>query len=104
MSWDLDEMEAVDLAHEHLEAMDPPGDDVWIITAIEERDWGWIVHWTNERAFNGSRDPHDLYAGGGPLLIDMKSGRVAMCGSAEEADHYADLWRRGEWPDRPRPT
>ena len=97
-------MEAVDLAYEYLDAMQPPGDDTWIVIAIEDREWGWIVHWTNQRAFDGSRDPEDLYAGGGPLLIDMQSGRVAMCGSAEEPEYYVEMWQRGELPDRPRPA
>ena len=94
----------MELAQEYIDAMPPPGDDTWMITAVDERDWGWIVHWTNRHAHEGSRDPSDLYAGGGPLLIDRKTGRVAMCGSAFDADHYAELWRRGEFPDRPRPA
>ena len=96
--------EARELAEEYLAAMTPPVDDVWTVTNVEERDWGWIVSWANQRAAAGSTDTKDLYAGGGPFLIDRKTGRVAMCGSAHPADYYVDAWHRGDLADRPRPT
>jgi len=83
--------------------MEPPRDDEWVITGVDEREWGWVISWVNRRAAEGSRDSRDLYARAGPLMIDRKTGRVAMAGSAHPADHYVDLWQRGEWPDRPRP-
>ncbi len=104
MSWDLDEGEARELVEEFLTAMPPPGDDVWIITGVEERDWGWVISWVNQQAAQGSEDPRDLYAGGGPYLVDRKTARVAMAGSAHPVDHYIDLWLRREWPDQARPS
>jgi hypothetical protein len=104
MSWDLDEAEAIELAGEYLAAMPPPADDEWVVTRVQEREWGWVVSWLNRRAYEGSRETRDLYAGGGPLLIDRQTGRVAMCGSAHPANHYVDLWRRGDYPDTPRPS
>jgi len=104
VSWDLDRAEAVELVQEYLAAAHPPKDDEWVVLDVDERDWGWVVSWTNKRAAEGSRDPNDLYAGGGPYLVDQQTGRVAMCGSAFDVDHYVDLWRRGELPDKPRPT
>ena len=103
MSWDLDEQEARELAEEYLAAMEPPEDDKWIITRVVEHEWGWAVSWLNRRAAEGSQDPRDIYAGGGPLLIDRAEGRVAMCGSAHPPEHYIAMWRRGELPDIPRP-
>lgn len=84
--------------------MNPPVDDEWIVTDVEERDWGWIISWLNKRAVEGSRETRDLYAGGGPFLIDRKTGRVAMCGSAQPVDYYVEAWHRGELRDRPRPA
>lgn len=104
MSWDLDEAEAVELAREYMAAMPPPVDDEWVITRVQEREWGWVVSWLNKHAAEGSRDTSDLYAGGGPFLIDRETGRVAICGSAHGPDHYIDLWRRGEYPDTPHPA
>jgi Immunity protein 35 len=104
MSWDLDVAEARDLAAEQLTAMSPSGDDNWVITAVEERDWGWIISWTNERAVQGSMATRDMYAGGGHFLIDRKTGRVAMCGSAHPIGYYIDAWHRGELTDLPRPA
>jgi hypothetical protein len=104
MSWDLDLAEARELAQEYLAAMVPPRDDEWVITNIEEHDWGWIISWHNRRAAQGSTAIQDTYAGGGPLLIDRKTGRVAMCGSAYPAEYYVRAWRRGELPDVPRPA
>jgi Immunity protein 35 len=104
MSWDLDAVEARELAEEYLAAMPPPGDDTWVITAVEERDWGWIVSWKNKRAVQGSTDTRDFYAGGGPFLIDRKTGRTAMCGSAHPVDYYVGAWQRGELKDLPRPA
>jgi hypothetical protein len=102
MSWDLDD--AKELAEEYLAAMEPPADDVWVLTRVEERDWGWVVSWLNKRAAEGSTATSDLYAGGGPFLIDRKTGRVAMCGSAHAVDYYVEAWHRGELPDIPRPA
>jgi hypothetical protein len=104
MSWDLDEAEAKELAEEYLAAMEPPADDVWVVTSVEEHDWGWVVSWLNRRAAEGSTETKDLYAGGGPFLVDRRMGRVAMCGSAHPPDYYLDAWHRGELPDRPRPA
>jgi hypothetical protein len=103
VSWDLDETEARELAAEYLAAMRPPINDEWVITRVDEREWGWVVSWNSRRASEGSRDPHDLYAGGGPFLIDRKTGRVAMAGSAPPVDQYIDMWRLGDLPDIPRP-
>ena len=104
MSWDLDVAEARELAEEYLAAMPPPGDDTWVITAVEEREWGWIVSWLNKRAAQGSTATQDTYAGGGPFLIGRKSGRVAMCGSAHPVEYYIEAWQRGELADLPRPA
>lgn len=82
----------------------PPGDDVWVVTAVEESDWGWVISWLNSRAAQGSTAVQDTYAGGGPLLIDRKTGRVAMCGSAHPVEYYVDAWHRGELADLPRPS
>lgn len=64
VSWDLDEAEAIELAREYLAGMPPPGDDEWVVTRVQEREWGWVVSWVNKRAAEGSRDTSDLYAGG----------------------------------------
>ena len=104
MSWDLDVEEARELVEELLQAMPPPDEDVWVVTHVQEREWGWIVSWSNRRAAEGSRESHDLYAGGGPYLVARKTARVAMAGSAHPVDHYVELWLRGEWPDQPRPS
>ena len=103
VSWDLDEAEARKLAQEYLAAMPPPGDDEWIITRVEEHEWGWVMCWNNRRAAEGSRETSDLYAGGGPFLIGRENARVAMCGSAHQVDYYIAQWLRGELPDEPRP-
>ena len=104
MSWDLDVEEARELVEEFLQAVPRPEDDVWVVTDVQERDWGWIVFWSNRRAAEGSLESHDLYAGGGPYLVDRKTGRAAMAGSAHPVDHYVELWLRGEWPDQSRPS
>jgi hypothetical protein len=75
-----------------------------VVTAVDERDWGWVISWANKRATQGSTAIEDLYAGAGPLLIDRKTGRVAMCGSAFSVEYYVDAWHRGELPDEPRPA
>jgi hypothetical protein len=103
MSWDLDEQEARKLAEEYLAAMPPPGDDVWVITGVAEHGWGWVISWVNKRATEGSGDPEDLYAGGGPFLVNRADGRVAMCGSAYPPEHYIEAWHRGEIPALPLP-
>ena len=104
MSWDLDAAEARELAEEYLAAMVPPRDDSWVITTVEERDWGWVFSWLNKRAAQGSMAIEDIYAGGGPFLIDRRTGRVAMCGSVHPVEYYVDAWRRGELADLPRPA
>jgi hypothetical protein len=104
MSWDLDAAEARELAEEYLASWVPPRDDVWVVTAVDERDWGWVISWVNKRAAQGSTAIEDLYAGAGPLLVDRKTGRVALCGSAHSVEYYVDAWRRGELPDEPRPA
>lgn len=104
MSWDLDEAEARELAEEHLRSfVQPSNGDEWVVVKVEGREWGWIMAWAARRAVEGSRAPEDTYAGGGPLLIDKATARVAMCGSAQDPDYYLDLWRRGELRDLPRP-
>lgn len=62
------------------------------------------MSWLNKRVAEGSRDIGDMCGGGGPFLIDRKTGRVAVCGSAHPPDYYIDLWRRGDYPDQPRPA
>jgi len=52
----------------------------------------------------GSTDTRDFYAGGRPLLINRKTGRTAMCGSAHPVDYYVGAWQRGELKDLPRPA
>lgn len=84
--------------------MPPPDGDEWIVTRIEEREWGWIVSWLNRRAAEGSASMSDTYAGGGPFLIDRQTGRVAICGSAQPVDFYVSAWREGRYPDTPRPA
>ena len=104
MPQELDEGGARNLVQEYLDAMQPPGSDVWVITQVVTSDWGWVVHWANRRAAEGSRDPSDTYAGTGPFLVDQWSGRVALCGSAHPAGHYIQLWRNGQLPDEPPPA
>jgi hypothetical protein len=105
MSWDLDAGEAQEPAEEYLAAMPRPAGDEWVITGIEERDWGWVISWLlSKREAQGSTAPRDLHAGGGPFLIDRKTGRVSMCGSAHPAEYYIDAWQRGELQDLPRPA
>src|SRR5204863_10089511 len=87
------------LVAEYLAAFTPPANDEWIVTAIDERDWGWVFSWVNRRRAEDSGDPHDVYVGSGPFLVDRSTGRVALCGSAYEVDHYVQLWRSGQWPD-----
>jgi hypothetical protein len=101
---DLDEPQARALVRQFLDTIDIRGDDAWVITAVEEHDWGWVISWVNRRAAEGTRNPADQYAGGGPYLVDRHSGRVAMCGSAYPVAHYVELWRRGQWPDDPPPA
>ncbi|HET6167707.1 MAG TPA: YrhB domain-containing protein, partial [Marmoricola sp.] len=101
VSWDLDVDEARELAEEYLSAMPPPDDDEWVVTRVEEREWGWIVSWLNRRAAEGSTSTSDTYAGGGPFLIDRETGRVARCGSAHPVDYYVSAWREGTYPDTP---
>ena len=86
-----------------LDITDIRGGDAWVITSVEEVSWGWVVHWTNRRAAEGSRGPAGQYAGSGPYLVDRRSGQVALCGSAHPVQHYVDLWRRGQWPVEPPP-
>lgn len=104
VSWDLDAAEARRLAEEYLAAMVPPRGDVWVITAVDEHDWGWVISWLNKRAALGSTAMEDTYAGGGPLLIDRKTARVAMCGSAHPVEYYIEAWHRGELVDLPHPV
>lgn len=99
----LDKQQARALVQQYLDITDIGGGDQWVISCIEEADWGWVIYWNNRRAAEGSTSPRDLYAGGGPYLVDRRSGRVAMCGSAYPAAHYVDLWRHGQWPDEPLP-
>ena len=99
MSWDLDEDEARVIVSEKLALMTPPQDDEWIITAVRECDWGWVISWNNRRRAEGSTATRDLYAGGGPFMVDRSTARVAMAGSAHPVDHYIDMWRSGQWPD-----
>ena len=103
VAWDLDEQEARELVQEYLAVQEPPSDDEWVITEVSEFEWGWAISWVNRRYLEGSRSPEDTYAGGGPYLVDRKSGRVAMAGSAHPVDVYIGLWRNGELPDLPRP-
>jgi len=104
MSWDLDEQEARELVQQYLAAKEPPRDDEWVITTVAEFEWGWAISWVNRRHWEGSRSSDDTYAGGGPYLVDRKTARVAMAGSAHPVKHYIRLWRRGELADLPRPT
>ena len=84
--------------------MVPPRDDSWVITAVEEHDWGWVISWLNKRAAQGSTAIEDMYAGGGPFLVDRKTGRMAMCGPAHSVEYWVDAWHRGELADLPRPA
>ena len=104
MSRDLDATEAGEMVAELLAAQRPPVDDEWIVTTVREYEWGWAFSWCNRRAAEGSTDVRDLYAGGGPYLIDRVTARVAMAGSAYPVDHYIELWRSGDWPDFNRPV
>ena len=104
MSWDLDVAEARELAEEYLAAMEQPRDDVWVVTTVQERDWGWIVSWLNSRAAQGSTGSEDTYAGVGPFLIDRKTGRMALCSWPHPVEHYINAWHRGELADVPRPA
>ena len=99
VSWDLDLDEARDLVVEYLATMVPPVDDEWIVTSVDEHEWGWKFCWNNRRRAEGSAASNDTYAGGGPIFVDRADGRMAMAGSAHTADHYIDLWRSGNWPD-----
>jgi hypothetical protein len=103
MPRELDESRARNLVQEYLDAMDPPGSDVWVITQVVTLDGVWVVGWASRRAAEGSRDPSDIYVGAGPFLVDRRSGRVALCGSAHPAERYIQLWRNGQLPDEPRP-
>jgi hypothetical protein len=82
----------------------PPRNDVWVVTAVDERDWGWVISRMNSRPARGSTGFLDLYAGAGPLLDDRKTGRVALCGLAHPVEYDVDAWHRGELADEPRPA
>lgn len=104
MSWDLDEREARELIEEYLAAKEPPGEDEWVITRVVEHDWGWVVSWINRRYHEGSRSTDDMYAGGGPYLVDRKTGRVTIADSVFPVEHYIEEWRAGRLSDLPRPS
>jgi len=100
---DLDEQQARALVQFFLDTTHNPAGDTWVITDVAEADWGWVISWTNRRAAEGSRDIRDL-VGGGPYLVDRRSGRIAMCGSVRSVQKYVDLWRRGQLKDVPPPA
>lgn len=104
MSDDLDEDDARELVQQYLQAREPPLGDEWTIAYATEYEWGWVVGWNSRRYLEGSRDPGDIYAGGGPYLVDRHSGEVAMAGSAHPVAHYIELWESGQLPSLPRPA
>lgn len=104
MSRELDEVQARALVQDYLDAMEPPGSDVWVITQAVRYEWGWAVYWVNRRAAEGSRAPSDLYAGAGPFLVERRTGWVALCGSAYPVEHYIQLWQDGQWAGEPPPA
>jgi hypothetical protein len=97
----INEQEAVELVNEFLAAWEPPHEDQWVTTDIRPFDWGWAISWANRRYAEGSREPADIYAGGGPYLVDRTTGAVALAGSAHPVEHYIALWRAGRWPEIP---
>jgi len=98
---DLNEQQARALVQQHLDMTDIRGGDSWVITDVQEADWGWVIYWTSRRADKRTRIGPGSREGEGPYLVDRHSGRVAMCGSAYPVQQYVDSWRRGQWPDEP---
>jgi hypothetical protein len=99
----LDEQQARALVQFFLDIKYNRAGDAWVITDVEEADWGWVISWADRRAAEGSRDIRYLVGGGGPYLVDRRSGRIAMCG-CRSVQECVDLWRRGQWPDVPSPV
>jgi hypothetical protein len=100
MAGDLNEQQARVLVQQWLDITPIDDGDVWVITGVEETDWGWTVSWGNQR---GILNWQDSYVGSGPFLVDRRSGRVAVAGSAPPLERWVDLWRSGELPDYPSP-
>lgn len=76
--------------------MKSPADDTWVVSSVEDHRWCWAVHWVNGRALAGSNESRDAYAGGGPLLIEKETGRIAWTGSAHSAAEWVSRWLNGE--------
>jgi hypothetical protein len=103
VSWGLDVDEAVELAQEYLDALAKYREDNYIVINTTERDWGWIVGWTSERARDEPDNLSVQLAGNGPLLIARKAGEVTFAGSGKPADEYAAEWRSGAIASIARP-
>jgi len=88
MSWDLDVAEAGELAKEYLAAMRPPGNDAWVITAVEERDWGWTVSWNNKRAAEGSSGTYANAGLGNPEVSGRAAGQAGFISQARPATAF----------------
>lgn len=63
-------------------------------TITEVKDFGDIfaIYFVNNKYFK-SKDPKDLPAGGGPLIIIKDSQEIFITGSALGADHHVQAYR-----------
>lgn len=82
--------DALSIVQRHLLALSPlPDGDNWVVLpdSTIEREFGWVFFY-NSRAFLETRNPLLAIAGNGPLLVQRRTGKLEVLGTAHPLEHY----------------
>ncbi|TGL57656.1 YrhB domain-containing protein [Leptospira sarikeiensis] len=80
------------------------GDDSYLITEIETKRYGWIIHFANKKYLDTNDDSYLLF-GSGPLILNKYDGSIYPLGSGSpngeiylyELQYFPDFVGSGEF-------
>jgi hypothetical protein len=70
----------------------------FVIVDTIERPWGWVFVYDSADHVRSGAD-EDMVLGNAPILVERKSGRLFVTGTAESTEHYIALYEQGKLED-----
>jgi hypothetical protein len=70
------------------------GHDDLVISGVEEFPVGWVFYYCRQRWLE-TRDLRYLLAGNAPFLVDRRTGRAHLTGTARKVNYYVAEYEAG---------
>ncbi|WP_312392087.1 hypothetical protein [Chryseobacterium sp.] len=96
----LSENEILEIALKYIEQIEQISqiETVLLKDFTIKKTYGNIFFYTSKKYYETQDEKYNTLAGGGPFLIENKSGKIIQFGSRETEDYYIKEYEEGRWP------